>query len=464
MENGETNLPVGDLPSKEVELNSSPPLESIGTVPPPESIVTVLSIDGGGVRGIIPAKILEFLEKELQEIDKEDTRIADYFDLIAGTSTGGLMTTMLAAPGPDNKPLFSTKQIVDFYREHSPKIFPSMWCGFWGFVRSLFGPRYTGKYLRDIVEEKLKETKISETRTRVVIPTFDIKLLQPAIFSTTEGKTNKLKNARLSDICISTSAAPTFFPAHKFSIKDEDHPSNKRDFHLIDGGVAANNPTLLAINHVRRRVILEREKHSKVKAVDYGKLLILSLGTGSAAPDQNYEAPQVAKWGMFRWFYSNGTSPLMEAFNQASSDMVDIHVYALFQELYQKDNYFRIHDSYFRIQDDQLKGITASLDVSTKANLQELEKIGDALLKKPVSRVNLEKGSIEPVEFVDGKNEKKTKTNEEHLKDFAKKLSNIRKAKLEKLKIIKKELWNDSPSPSLVHWDTIVALRATSLK
>ncbi|XP_078157066.1 patatin-like protein 2 [Carex rostrata] len=460
MENGKTNLAVGDLPSKEVELNSSPPLESIGTVPPPESIVTVLSIDGGGVRGIIPAKILQFLEKELQDIDKEDTRIADYFDLIAGTSTGGLMTTMLAAPGPDpdKKPLFSAKQIVEFYRENSPKIFPSMWCGFWGLVRSLFGPRYTGKHLREVIEEKLKDTKISETRTRVVIPTFDIKLLQPAIFSTSEGKTNKLKNARLSDICISTSAAPTFFPAHKFSIKDEDDPSNKRDFHLIDGGVAANNPTLLAINHVRRRVILEREKNSKVNAVDYGKLLILSLGTGSAAPDQNYEAPQVAKWGMFRWFYSNGTSPLMEAFNQASSDMVDIHVYALFQELYQKDNYFRIPDSYFRIQDDQLKGPTASLDDSSKANLQELEKIGDGLLKKPVSRVNLEKGSIEPVKFEDAKNEEKTKTNEEHLKDFAKKLSDIRKAKLAKLKIVKKELWTANASPSLEHWDSVVAL------
>ena len=59
-------------------------------------------------------------------------------------------------------------------------------CGFWGFVTSLFGPRYTGRYLRDIIEEILKETRISETLTRIVIPTFDIKLLQPAIFSTSE--------------------------------------------------------------------------------------------------------------------------------------------------------------------------------------------------------------------------------------------------------------------------------------
>ncbi|KAJ4745202.1 Patatin [Rhynchospora pubera] len=384
----------------------------------PEKIVTVLSIDGGGVRGIIPAKILEFLENELRKIDKEETSLANYFDLIAGTSTGGLMATMLAAPGKDDKPLYSAKQIVEFYKEHSPKIFPIIWCGFWGFVRSLFGPRYDGKYLRNIIREKLEETRISETLTRVVIPTFDIKLLQPTIFSTTEGRSKPVKDALLSDICISTSAAPTFFPAHNFTIKDA-----PRDFHLVDGGVAANNPTMLAINHVRRKIILDKDPN--VKAVDYKKLKVLSLGTGSAAIDANYDAPQVAKWGMFRWFYSNGSSPLMETFNQASSDMVDIHVSALFQELDHQDNYFRI-------QDDSLSGTTTSLDVSTKENLEALEKIGDGLLEKEVSRVNLEMGIIESVKFKDTNNgHEYTKTNREHLIEFAKELSRIRKARKE---------------------------------
>jgi hypothetical protein len=93
---------------------------------------------------------------------------------------------------------------------------------------------------------------------------------------------------------------------------------------------------------VRRSIILGRHNDPSVKAVDYGKLLILSLGTGSAALNENYEAPEVAKWGMFRWFYHNGKSPLMETFNQASSDMVDIHVYSLFGEVDHEDSYFRI--------------------------------------------------------------------------------------------------------------------------
>ncbi|KAK8941575.1 hypothetical protein KSP40_PGU022472 [Platanthera guangdongensis] len=88
------------------------------------SLITVLSIDGGGVRGIIPGTILAFLESKLQELDGENARLADYFDVIAGTSTGGLVTAMLTAPDKSNRPIYAAKDINDFYIKHSPKIFP----------------------------------------------------------------------------------------------------------------------------------------------------------------------------------------------------------------------------------------------------------------------------------------------------------------------------------------------------
>ncbi|PKI46097.1 hypothetical protein CRG98_033492 [Punica granatum] len=90
------------------------------------NLITILSIDGGGVRGIIPATILSFLESQLQELDGEDVRLADYFDVVAGTSTGGLLTAMLTAPDKnnDNRPLFAAKDVRSFYLEHCPKIFP----------------------------------------------------------------------------------------------------------------------------------------------------------------------------------------------------------------------------------------------------------------------------------------------------------------------------------------------------
>jgi len=104
----------------------------------------------------------------------------------------------------------------------------------------LRGPRYDGNFLHSIVKEKLGDTRLHQTLTNIVIPTFDIKRLQPTIFSSYKVKNNPLTDALLSDICIGTSAAPTYLPAHYFETKD---PSGKvREFNLIDGGVAANNP------------------------------------------------------------------------------------------------------------------------------------------------------------------------------------------------------------------------------
>jgi patatin-like phospholipase/acyl hydrolase len=84
----------------------------------------ILCIDGGGIRGLIPAKILEYLESELQRIEASPTaRLADYFDYIVGTSTGALVTTMLAAPNKDNRPLCTTKEIIDLYLQEGAGIF-----------------------------------------------------------------------------------------------------------------------------------------------------------------------------------------------------------------------------------------------------------------------------------------------------------------------------------------------------
>lgn len=90
----------------------------------PGQRVTVLAIDGGGIRGLIPGTILAFLEARLQELDGPDARLADYFDCIAGTSTGGLITAMLTAPGEDKRPLFAARDINRFYLDNGPHIFP----------------------------------------------------------------------------------------------------------------------------------------------------------------------------------------------------------------------------------------------------------------------------------------------------------------------------------------------------
>ncbi|XP_011030324.1 PREDICTED: patatin-like protein 2 isoform X1 [Populus euphratica] len=370
--------------------------------------ITVLSIDGGGIRGIIPGTILAFLESELQKLDGADARLADYFDVISGTSTGGLVTAMLATPNEQNRPLFAAKDINDFYLENCPKIFPqdgSPLASAGKLIRSLRGPKYDGKFLHSIVKEKLGDKRLHQTMTNIVIPTFDIKRLQPTIFSSYQVKNNPSTDALLSDICIGTSAAPTYLPAHYFETKD---PSGKvREFNLIDGGVAANNPTLVAMSEVSKEITRKNPDFFPTAPMDYGRFLVLSLGTGTAKSEEKYDADEAAKWGILGWLTSDNSTPLVDVFTEASGDMVDLHISTVFQALHSEENYLRI-------QDDTLTGTLSSVDVATKENLENLVKVGEKLLKKPVSRVDLGTGVFTPVDKM---------TNEEALIKMAKLLS-----------------------------------------
>lgn len=392
-------------------------LSSLLQIQPPTygKLVTILSIDGGGIRGLIPAIIIAFLESELQELDGEDARLADYFDIISGTSTGGLVTAMLTAPNENKRPLFAAKDIKPFYLDNCPKIFPQRRSGMFGSIakklKLLFlGPKYDGNYLRQVVREKLGETRLHQTLTNVVIPTFDIKYMQPTIFTTYEAKESQLADARLSDICISTSAAPTYFPAYCFN--NQDSEGTTREFNLIDGGVAANNPALVAISQVTKQIIAQNPDFFPIRPTDYKRFLVISIGTGSGKVEQKYNGEMVSKWGAVGWSFQGGSTPLVDVFTHASADMVDYHFSAVVQALNSEANYLRI-------QDDSLNGIVSSTDIATKENLENLVIVGEKLLKKPVSRVNLEKGVYEPVE--------NGGSNEEALTRFAKLLSDERR-------------------------------------
>ncbi|XP_021854791.1 patatin-like protein 2 isoform X1 [Spinacia oleracea] len=428
------------------------------------NLITVLSIDGGGVRGLIPGTILAFLEDELQKLDGEDARLADYFDVMAGTSTGGLVTAMLAAPNENNRPLFAAKDIKEFYLQHCPGIFPQDKSSMFGhardivkslegpkydgkylheiakeklgntklhqtftnitsvsrymssmfghtrnIVKSLEGPKYDGKYLHEIAKEKLGNIKLHQTLTNIVVPTFDIKHMQPVVFSSYEIKRTPSVDVLLSDICIGTSAAPTYLPAHHFNYEGPN--GEVREFNLIDGGVAANNPALAAINEVSNEIYSGSPDFFPIKPSDYHRYLVLSLGTGTAKREEKYSAEMAAKWGILGWLSCGGSSPLIDVFTHASSDMVDFHLSTVFKALHCENNYIRI-------QDDTLTGNLSSVDISTEENLRNLVTVGEELLKKPVSKVNLSTGVCEPIS---------QHSNEEILKRLAEILSKERR-------------------------------------
>eukprot|EP00253_Pinus_taeda_P035001 PITA_35001 len=240
--------------------------------------ITILSIDGGGVRGIIPATILQFLEQTLQDLDGPDVRIADYFDVIAGTSTGGLLTAMLSAPNKDNRPLFAAKDITKFYLEHLPSIFPPTF-GIVRWARNFFRPKYSGDYLHKLIKENLKNTRLHQTLTNVVIPTFDIKEEEPVIFSTFAAKQNELHDA--------------LFVFSKILLQ-----------------------TLLAINKVIKQALRDDPNFlfTATKTQDSSKFLVLSLGTGQKTA--SYTAAEAAKWGLLGWLYNKGHTPIIDMFSE----------------------------------------------------------------------------------------------------------------------------------------------------
>ncbi|KAI3437370.1 Patatin [Psidium guajava] len=378
------------------------------------NLITILSIDGGGVRGIIPGVMLDYLEAQLQELDGGDARLAHYFDVIAGTSTGGLITAMLTAPDAHNRPLFAAKDIVPFYVENCPKIFPRG-RGSLGSILStlkfLTGPKYNGVYLRELIRKLLGTTRLHDSLTGLVIPTYDIKKLEPVLFSSYEVSKNSFLDAQISDICIGTSAAPTYLPAHYFKTEDKD--GRAHEFNLIDGAMAANNPTLVAISEVTKQLLKENQDFLDFKLpMDYTRLLVISLGTGSDTSNLKYDAKKASRWGLLCWLYKDSSSPLIDVFTEGSADIVDYHNSVVFRAYKSEENYLRIND-------DTLKGTLSSVDTSTKENLEGLVKVGEHLLKKPVSRVNVETGRYEPIENAG--------TNEEALKRFAKLLSDEKK-------------------------------------
>ncbi|KAE8126162.1 hypothetical protein FH972_020906 [Carpinus fangiana] len=315
---------------------------------------------------------------------------------------------MLTSPNEKKRPLFAAEDIKDFYVQHSPNIFPQNCFPLFNYatktIKAFFGPKYNGKYLRRLLKEKLGNTKLDETLTNVVIPTYDIKQSQPTIFSSFEVNQNPSLNALLSDICIGTSAAPTYLPPHYFETKDP--AGNVKEFNLIDGGIVANNPASLAVAEVSKEL---KRRNSPTKPY-----LLISIGTGSSKAKQKYNSHNAAKWGLFSWLIRRGSSPIVDAFTQSSAYMVDLNLSTIFGTNCSEE-------CFLRIQDDTLSGAVSSVDIATKKNLDDLVKFGERLLKKPVTKVNLDTKVCVP---------SSEETVEKALRRFAKILSDERRLRL----------------------------------
>jgi patatin-like phospholipase/acyl hydrolase len=381
--------------------------------------LTILSIDGGGVRGIIPTIQLIELENKLQELDGPDSRLVDYFDLVAGTSTGSLVASMITIPNPKDptRPRFCAADVTEVYINKSSTIFPPSTGPFgqlWKTIVSMFGPKYSAKGLESVLETQLGDDPLSIPLTSVLIPSFDINTQQPVLFSSWQAKRNPLENPPLKLVCQASTAAPTYLPAVQFSFPDPAggaHP-HTRQFNMVDGGVAVNNPTYVGITQAIKELKSGGPCAERVTYKNFSDLLVLSLGTGSNPT--GYSAKDAAKWGALKWVLNNGSSPLINTAFDASADMVDYNLSIMFNARESGLNYLRI-------QTDALSGTLAELDNATPQNLARLKALGLSLLNAPVSERNFLTGKITPIPNAG--------TNRDALHRFARWLSEERKAR-----------------------------------
>jgi len=196
----------------------------------PDQVVQVLSLDGGGLKGLFTAAVIEALEHQTGR------RISDHFDIITGTSTGGLVALGLALGK-------SGSEIVEFYKNDGPKIFPNSGIQkAWRYLRAWTLTKYSNKALHDTLKgllhtDALDEPLLRDSEKRLIIPTFYAAQSQPRLLKTPHDKRYK-SDWRLPmwAVAMATSAAPTYLPSFKYDGKT-----------YLDGGLWANNPSLIGV-------------------------------------------------------------------------------------------------------------------------------------------------------------------------------------------------------------------------
>jgi patatin-like phospholipase/acyl hydrolase len=187
----------------------------------------ILALDGGGIKGVFAAAFLAEVERMTGK------RVADHFDLITGTSTGGIIAIGLGLGLP-------ATEILGFYVKHGPAIFPSVGVHVrsWRWLRWLLCGKHDPAPLRAALHEVFGDRKLGDSKTRLVIPAFNVLDGSIALFKTAHCDRFKQDYLRRCvDVALATSAAPTYLPAHNIG--------DGRIY--LDGGVWANNPIMVGV-------------------------------------------------------------------------------------------------------------------------------------------------------------------------------------------------------------------------
>ncbi|KAA8534358.1 hypothetical protein F0562_031891 [Nyssa sinensis] len=305
--------------------------------------ICILSIDGGGMRSILSGKALAYLEHALKtKSGNPDARIADYFDVAAGTGVGGIFTAMLFTTKNQSRPIFHAEDTWKFLAEQGKRFYRpsprsgSSGGGGGGFLRRIFrggsgsgtgtGSATVGleKAMKEAFTVNNRNLTLKDTLKPVLIPCYDLPSSAPFLFSRADALETDSFDFRLWEVCRATSAEPALF--EPVSMRSVDGQTRCV---AVDGGLAMSNPTAAAITHV----LHNKQEFPFVRGVE--DLLVLSLGTGQLL-EGSYDYEQVKGWNAKDW-----ARPLSRISGDGSADLVD-HAVAMAFGQSRSSNYVRI--------------------------------------------------------------------------------------------------------------------------
>jgi uncharacterized protein len=302
----------------------------------------VLSIDGGGIRGIIPAMVLATIE------GRTGKPIAELFDLITGTSTGGILALGLAKPEAEGQPQYSAENLIKLYETEGRVIFSR---DAWHRVTALgnlLEEKWPSKGVDTVLKTYFGETSLSEAICEVLITSYDIEAREPHFFKRHRALTDAKKDWPMRLVARATSAAPTYFEPALLDLPGRDKLA------LIDGGVFANNPTMCGY--------VEATKLWP----DESRYVVISLGTGELTRAIPYD--QAKTWGLAKW-----AQPLLGVVFDGVSDTVDHQLQQLCNdEQSGVDDYLRLQVALTEANDD--------MDDATQPNMEALKRHAKKLI------------------------------------------------------------------------------------
>jgi patatin-like phospholipase/acyl hydrolase len=328
---------------------------------PPLGPLRILAIDGGGVRGLIPAIVIAQLEKDL------GLSITKIFDVFVGNSAGGMLALLITKPGANqDKPAFTAAQIVEKVKSMSAQMFGGIQKSTFDKTKATLtktknllttGAKYNPEILEKYATETYENTTLSQAIRPVFVATFDLNSETTLILSTPLAKRSKLFDFKMADIARATSAAPFYFPVHPLEFTNNEKGTGLK-MQLIDGGVGSNNPTLIGMMDVTK-------EYCTVPAYE-----VLSLGTGTAK--HHFEKEDMGRKGSPFMMLKPTIKGFMSAQTQNAHEMTKefLNVLDSFNQK-QQNNYTRLQVSLAE-EDKKLDDVREQTTENLSKNAQKI--------------------------------------------------------------------------------------------